>query len=164
MTEEEIQALQTELEAVKAEKETLTGELQSRVDAVAVLEQAEAERTAQLTALTTERDAMGVSIRAETQQTVKDLTDSYNLAVSAYKSVVAGANPAVPAELITGDTIEALDRSMASAKVLVAQVRQVVEADIAAGKVPAGAPARTPPDLSAMSPREKIQYAVGGKK
>jgi len=30
--------------------------------------------------------------------------------------------------------------------------------------VPAGAPGRRASDLSALSPREKIQYAIGGKK
>jgi molybdopterin converting factor small subunit len=49
------------------------------------------------------------------------------------------------------------------AKTLVNRVKQGLEAEITAGKVPAGAPIRTPPDLSALSPREKINYAIGGK-
>ena len=77
---------------------------------------------------------------------------------------MVSANPTVPAELITGDTIDAVDQSLESAKSLVSTVRATIEAEIAAGKVPAGAPPRTPPDLSSLSPREKIQYAVGGNK
>ena len=104
------------------------------------------------------------SSHAETQRAITDLTDSYTQAVSAYKTALVQANPSVPVELITGDTTEAIDQSLASAKTLVAQVRTTLEAELAAGKVPAGAPARTPPDLSALSPREKLQYAIGGSK
>jgi hypothetical protein len=66
-------------------------------------------------------------------------------------------------ELITGDTIESINESLKKAKTLVSQVRQGLETEIAGAKIPAGAPPRTPPDLSALSPREKIQYAIGGK-
>ena len=49
------------------------------------------------------------------------------------------------------------------AKALVSRVKQGVEAEVSLAKVPAGAPERTLPDLSALSPREKIQYAIGGR-
>jgi len=171
MTDEEVQALNTELEStrtelegIKAEKETLSSELETKGAAITELEQAVATKDSTLVTLTAEKEALGVSIKAESQRTIDDLTDSYNLAVTAYKTALSHINPAVPGELITGDTIEAIDQSLENAKTLVNQVRQVVEAEIAAGKVPAGAPARTPPDLSALSPREKIQYAIGGNK
>jgi hypothetical protein len=43
-------------------------------------------------------------------------------------------------------------------------VKKSVEKEISNIKVPAGAPGRRASDLSALSPREKIQYAIGGKK
>lgn len=91
----------------------------------------------------------------------KSLADT----VAAYKALVVRSNPGIPAELISGDTIEAIARSLESAGTLVAKVRQSIEAEIASGKVPAGAPARTVPDLESLSPREKIQYGIskGGK-
>jgi uncharacterized protein YoxC len=173
MTEEEIQALKDELEGVKSEKETLTTEkevitqeLQDKAAAVSVLEATVSERDTAIATLTAEKETLGASIKAETQRTIDDYTDSYNLAVAAYKKAVAQANPGMPVELIMGDTIEAIDQSLVSSKALVDQVRAAIEAEIAAGRVPAGAPARTPPDLSALSPREKINYAItkeGGK-
>ncbi len=84
-------------------------------------------------------------------------------AVASYKTLVAQLNPEVLEELITGDTIEVINQSLEKAKTLISRVRQGLEAEITAGKVPAGAPVRTPPDLSALSPREKINYAIGGK-
>ena len=85
--------------------------------------------------------------------------------VAAYKALVVRSNPGIPGELISGDTIEAINLSLESATTLIAKVRQSVEAEIASGKVPAGAPARTVPDLENLSPREKIQYGIskGGK-
>ena len=166
MTEEEIQALQTELEStrtelegVKAEKETLVSEkdtlaaeLEAKAATVTMLEQTVGEKDGEIATLK--------QTVVEVDDKFTSLNDSLSQAVSAYKTAVAQANPTIPGELITGDTIEAVDQSLESAKSLVSAVRASIEAEIAAGKVPAGAPARTPPDLSALSPREKIQYAI----
>ena len=84
-------------------------------------------------------------------------------AVASYREMAVSANPVVPAELVTGDTIEAINESLEKSKALVSKVKQGLEAEITQARVPAGAPLRTPPDLSALSPREKIQYAIGGK-
>ncbi len=80
--------------------------------------------------------------------------------VAAYKALVVQSNPGIPAELISGDSFKAVDTSLESARALVSKVRLSVEAEIVAGKVPAGAPARTVPDLENLSSREKIQLAL----
>ena len=173
MTEEEIQALTTELESTKtelegvqaekeilvSEKDTIAAELESfrgsfgaKEAAITELEQTVAARDSEIVTF-----KQGV---VESADKFTSLQESLSQAVSTYKTAVAQANPGVPGELITGDTIASIDQSLESAKTLVAQVRTTIEAEIAAGKVPAGAPARTPPDLSALSPREKIQYAI----
>lgn len=85
-------------------------------------------------------------------------------AVARYKALVVQANPDIPGEMISGDSIEALDSSLESARVLVKRVRESIEGEIASGRVPVGSPARVLSDTSALSPREKIQYAFGGKK
>ena len=84
-------------------------------------------------------------------------------AVSSYKALVAKSNPEVLEELIVGDTIEDINTSLEKAKTIVGKVRQGLEVEMASARVPAGAPERTPTDLSALSPREKIQYGMGGK-
>ena len=100
---------------------------------------------------------------AESEEKLTAINHSLTEAVASYKALVARFNPEVLEELITGDTIEAIDQSLEQAKTLVSRVRQGLEDERTAGKVPAGAPVRTPPDLSALSPREKINYAIGGK-
>ncbi len=99
---------------------------------------------------------------AESDEQRKKLSDSLAQAVDSYKALVISTHPDVPAELISGDTIEAIDESLVKAKDLVGKVRQGLEAEAMQARFPSGAPVRTPPDLSALSPKEKIQYAMGG--
>lgn len=112
------------------------------------------------TLLETERRAR-TAAEGELAKREQSLADT----LTAYKALVVRSNPGIPAELISGDSFKAVDTSLESAKTLVSRVRLSVEAEIAAGKVPAGAPARTAPDLENLSSREKIQYAIskGGK-
>ena len=106
---------------------------------------------------------------AELEQTVAEANDkqskideSLNQAVASYKALAIQSNPDVPEELVTGDSIEAITDSLVSAKELVSKGRKGMKAEISLVRVPVGAPERTAPDLSALSPREKIQYAIGG--
>ena len=93
------------------------------------------------------------NVSTETKKTLNDT-------VTAYKMLVVKANPAIPVELISGDSVKTIDSSLEAAKNLVAKVRTTIEADIAAGRVPAGAPPRTSPDVENLTPREKIQIGV----
>lgn len=90
------------------------------------------------------------------------LSLSLSEAVAGYRGMVVAANQEVIEELITGDNIGSINESLVKAKALVSKVRQGVEAEILSTRVPAGAPERSLPDLSALSPREKIKYAIGG--
>ncbi|MBI4303306.1 MAG: hypothetical protein HY665_03075 [Chloroflexi bacterium] len=98
--------------------------------------------------------------RAELEEKLKVAGASVAEAVGSYRAMVVQANPEVVGELISGDTIAAIDDSLKQAKALVSRVRQGIEAELSSARIPAGAPERTSPDLSALSPREKIQYAI----
>jgi uncharacterized coiled-coil protein SlyX len=135
------------------ELEALLAEKNSRI---AKLEQAMADKDKQIAALK--------QAAAEMEPKLAELEDSLAQAVSSYRALVVQANPSVPEELITGDSIEAIDNSVAAAQTLVEKVRRELEAEIAGAKIPAGAPLRTPLDLSALSPQEKIQYAIGERR
>ena len=84
--------------------------------------------------------------------------------VARYRDMVIQANPGVLEELVGGDNVEAIDASLQKARNLIGKVREGLEAEVSLGRVPAGAPERRPPDLSALSPREKIQYGIGGRR
>ena len=78
--------------------------------------------------------------------------------------LVLELNPEIAEELIAGDTVDAVNKSLEKAINLVGRVKKSMEKEISNIRVPAGAPGRRASDLSGMSPREKIQYAIGGKK
>lgn len=122
--------------------------------------QSEASGTAELDSLVAQKEEELAKANAR----IAELEQAVAEAVASYRAMVVQANPEVLEELITGDTIEAINNSLNKAKALISRVRQRLESEISTAKVPAGAPQRTPPDLSALSPREKIQYAIGGKR
>jgi chromosome segregation ATPase len=100
----------------------------------------------------------------ELEEKLTTANDSLTEAVSSYRNMIVQANPDIIEELISGDTIESLNGSLVKAKSLIGRVRQGLESEITMSRVPPGAAERRSPDLSALSPREKIQYAIGGKR
>jgi uncharacterized coiled-coil protein SlyX len=152
----------------KKEPDTIEEELNRLKAKVSQLEELVAEKNRQFSKLeqaTADKDSQIASLNqslAEADEQAKKLIDSLAQAVASYKAVVISANPEIPEELISGDTIEAVDQSLARAKKLVSKVKQGLEAEAMQTKFPGGAPVRTPPDLSALSAKEKIQYAIGG--
>ncbi len=163
MTDDEIQALQDELKAakegldsLKAEKGGLIGEIETKNSRITELETVVSEKDSEIAVLK--------QTIADGNQQSEALGEHLSEAITVYKTLLVKFNPGVIEELITGNTITELNQSLENAKTLISKVRGGIEHEIASGKVPAGAPQRTPLDLSALSPLEKIQYAIGGKK
>jgi hypothetical protein len=86
--------------------------------------------------------------------------ESLSGAVEKYRAAILASAPGIPAELVKGESIDEIDASLEQARGIVSKVRQQLEVEAEANKVPAGAPPRTPQDLSALSPAEKIAYAL----
>jgi len=135
-----------ELEEQLAEKDSRLSEL----------EQALAERDGQISTL--KRSV------AELETQMNGLKDGQSQAIASYRALVIKSNPELPEELISGDSVEEIDKSLAGARALIDRVRQRLETEIAGAKIPAGSPLRTAADLSALSPQEKIQYAMGERR
>jgi len=81
-------------------------------------------------------------------------------AAAKYRSLILATAPEVPEELVRGETPEEVEASFAAAREMVEKVRRQLEAKAQAQRVPAGAPARTSPDLGTLSPQKKIAYAL----
>ena len=153
---DELTLARDEAANLEQEKEILNRELESRNAAIIELEQAVADRDGELVIL---KETVVTADRKLTE-----VSSSLAQAVESYRGQVAAANPDVPVELIAGGTIEVVNQSLESARTLVNKVKQGIEDEALRVKVPAGAPQRTPLDLSVLSPREKIQYAIGGNR
>jgi hypothetical protein len=81
-------------------------------------------------------------------------------AITGYKLMLIKENPDILADLIRGESIEEIDRSLSQAKDLTNSIRAKLEEKISAEKIPAGAPTRLPPDLDTLSSEEKIRYGL----
>lgn len=152
----EFSATREELEGLKQTNEALNQELKAREANISRLEQALSEKDSQVAALN--------QAVAEAQGKLTEVNEALAQAVASYKAMIIKSSPGVIAELITGNTVAEVDESLKNAQALIEKVRQEMEAETSKTKVPAGAPQRAPLDLSALSPREKIQYAIGGNK
>ncbi len=149
----ELEGLVTEKDEELKAKDTRLSESKARITE---LEQMVADRDSELVTL---KQAM-----AESEEVLAGVKNALAQAVSSYRALVVQANPDIPDELIVGDSIEAIDQSLENARSLVSRVKQGLEEEASKTRVPIGAPQRTLLDLSALSPREKIQYAIGGKR
>ncbi len=135
---DDLDALRDELETVRAESARLAERLAGQEGRTREIETAAAELRRNL-------DTAHIDRRA---------------AMSRYREAVLAGSPELPADLVTGDTLDQIDTTVRAARELVARVREHVAAD-AAPTVPAGSPPRRGPDAGAMSAAEKIRYGIG---
>ncbi len=134
---QETQQTQQTLEAIKAE-------LEEEKEAKATLEKLATENAARIAELT-------------------QLKDIHSKAVSKYLDAVKAANPTIPGDVITGDTIEDIDASVQKAQSIAESVKANLEAQAKEAKVPAGAPPRGEISLEGLTPREKIAAGIQQK-
>jgi uncharacterized protein (DUF3084 family) len=140
--------------ALQLENAVLAGELKSRDIVILKLQQEAAAKESEIVAVKKELE--------ELKQVMDGIGKVITQAIAAYRELVIQANPGILPELITGDTIEAINESVKNARAIMDRVRRGIEAEAARTRIPAGAPQRAPLDLSALSPREKIKYALEG--
>ena len=88
------------------------------------------------------------------------IKQSLSGAVAKYRAAVIASAPGIPQELVKGDSLDEIDTSLELVRGIVSKVRQQLQVEAESNKVPAGAPPRMPQDLSALSPAEKIAYAL----
>ena len=145
MTEEEIQAMQQALEEAQAEVQRHLETIGAGEARVQELESALAEHQ---------------TTTASREDEIASLKEQMASAATKYRALVLAGSPEIPQELVSGATIEEVEASLAQAKGMVERVKRQLEAQVTAERIPTGAPARTLPDLSGLSPREKIAYAL----
>ena len=153
VTKEEFDALKVELEQEKAKlTQAVSDATQELTGRVTTLEADLQAKDTQIGELTTQTEG-----QAQELTIAKGVLES---AVGAYKDVVLKANPLIPTDLIQGLTIDEVNTSLEKATGLVGQIKQGLEEEGNAEKIPPGAPQRTGPDLSAMTTKEKINYGL----
>ena len=107
--------------------------------------------------------AAGVSAAAETEALREQLEAAGQKAQATaerYRDLVVRTEPALPADLIAGCDVDAIDASVTAAREIVGRVRSHIESHAQSARVPAGAPPRAAPDLSALTPVQKIRHGL----
>jgi uncharacterized coiled-coil protein SlyX len=94
------------------------------------------------------------------QRQANALKEALSAALLKYRDLLLASAPDIPSDLVKGDTLEELEASFNAAKQMVERIRSQVEAKVAKERVPAGSPIRSAPDLSALTPKEKILHAL----
>jgi len=145
-------------EALEAIKAQLMEEKQAKATAEASLAEKDA-RIAEMEISLGEAQKVVESLRAEGAA----ISEARDQAVGKYLAAVRFANPAIPYDIITGDTIAEIDTSLAKATSIAASVKASLEAQAKEARVPAGAPPRTEIPLEGLSPREKIVAGIQQK-
>lgn len=102
---------------------------------------------------------------AELEARADDVRGQLRDAVVKYREARLSAAPDIPHDLVPEhETVEEIDREFEAAQRVVGQLREKIEREAVeqarAARVPAGAPARRPADVSSLSPGEKIKLGL----
>ncbi|MEZ4553738.1 MAG: hypothetical protein AB7L91_03105 [Dehalococcoidia bacterium] len=124
-------------------------------------EEPSAEALAELAAVSEAEAASASSIESALEETRRELEEQRRLALTAvarYREAALAAEPELPPELVGGETVEAVDASLAAARRTVASIRQRLaeEAEPSTRGFPAGAPARLGVGSEGLTAAEKI--------
>jgi hypothetical protein len=157
VTDEQYNQLKTELEAEREKvTEQVNAATQPLTERITSLEE-------QLRTKTEEAEQNKTSAE-EKDRNFASLNAQHEGAVSAYRDLVLKSNPLLPADMITGGTVEEINTAVEKANGIIGQVREGIEKQTQQvtqqTQIPAGSPGRTPADLSAMTTREKINYGL----
>lgn len=131
----------------------------SQLDALTAALSERDARIAQLEAALGDAES-AVQIRVEE---IEAVSARLAQAVELYRASLLAAEPDVPEDMVQGATVEAVQESLERARQMVAQVRGRLEAQASVERTPLGAPARAAPDVSALSPQEKILMGLSGR-
>ena len=157
--EEELATLRDELADARAQVERLQLEAaDAHARAQRAADDAEGLRAEARTSA--EAASASASEAASLREQLATAEERASASAGRYRDLVVRTEPALPAELIAGDTIDAIDASVAAARDVVGRVRAHIEAQAQSARVPAGAPPRSGLDVSLLSPEQKIRFGL----
>jgi septal ring factor EnvC (AmiA/AmiB activator) len=153
---DDLATIKAELEEERKKKIEIETEIAKKDKTIAELEKALSEAKQGSEALLQKGEALTADLNK--------LKDAHTKAVAKYLTAVKTANPTIPADVITGSTIDEIDATLAKALTIATAVKASLEAQAKEAKVPAGAPTRGGISLDALSPREKIAAGLQQKR
>ncbi len=159
MANEDLAAMEEELAAARAEIERLQETAADREARAAHLEAQLGEAREELAQGREEAESRRREV-ADLGERAQALEAQAQGAARRYRELALQHSPELPEELVTGETVEEVEQSLERARETVSKVRGHLESQAQAGRVPAGAPPRSRPDLSGLSAEEKIRLGL----
>ncbi|MDO8615535.1 MAG: hypothetical protein Q7T33_07320 [Dehalococcoidia bacterium] len=149
----QIEALQSA--AADAEARAATAQAQ-----LAELRESGSAAAAEMAGLQAARDSAQAEL-AQARSELGEARSELREAAAKYRAARLAAAPEVPHDLVPAvESLEEIDREFEAAQRVVQQLREKMEQETRSARVPAGSPTRRPPDLSALSPGEKIKLGL----
>jgi septal ring factor EnvC (AmiA/AmiB activator) len=149
---EELDKLREELVEARAQAERLAEELADR----------EARTHEMATGMESLRRELEAA-RLESTQVRDAAREESRLLTERYRAALLQSAPELPPELVHGESADDLDRSLTTAREIMARAREQVQAQ-AAAHIPAGSPVRGAPDIESLSPTEKIRLGIAERR
>lgn len=162
MNDEELTDLQEELTVAQAELERLQVTTADREAHAAHVAAQLSELREELTHARDESRLREQEIATLGEQ-AQALQAQVQSSAQRYRELALQQSPELPAELVTGESVEEVDEALQRARETVSKVRGHLESQAQAGRVPVGAPPRSEPDLSALPAAEKIRRGLQQK-
>jgi len=111
------------------------------------------------------RAATARSDLTEAREALSSAQTTIREAAAKYRAAVLASAPDIPEDLVPeAEDIAEIDRGIEAARRVVGRVREKMEEETAdqarALRVPAGAPVRRTPDVSSLSPEDKIRLGL----
>jgi hypothetical protein len=156
MNEEELQDLQDELSAARAELDRLQSTAADREARAAHLESELTALREELSAAREQAESQASELRAQNESLAQEVRGS----ALRYRELLLQHAPELPEELITGESVAEVDAALERARETVSKVRGHLESHAQATRVPVGAPVRSAPDYSGLSAAEKIKLGL----
>jgi hypothetical protein len=148
--EDDAAALRDELAEARAEV--------GRLEAFAADAEARAQRAADEIAALREASDEAAGLREQLDGAAARERD----VVARYRELVLRTEPDIPADMVAGETVEQVEAALAAAREVVGRVRSHLSER--GPRVPAGAPVRSAPDISGMTPEQKIRHGLAQRR
>jgi regulator of replication initiation timing len=146
---ERLQSQVAEMQARASQGQVELSELKGQLDAA----------RSQQAALEAERGARDEEL-ARLRESVEAAEAQGREALTRFREAALAREPELPSDLVAGESVAEMEASLEKARQTVAQVRQHLYEQAQNLRVPAGAPARSEPDLSELSASEKIRLGL----
>ena len=162
--EEQLADAQAQLEGLQSAAADAEARASTARAELVALREAQSTTAQQLADAEAARD----SAQAELSQTRAELTEARSQikeAAARYRDARLAAEPAIPPDLVPAlESVDEIDQRIESARGVVGQVREKIQEESEeanrAARVPIGSPPRRAPDLSGLSPSEKIKLGL----